>query len=273
VDVSRFTPGFEKTFCCGNASFELRVPMAVTLDSAVVLDDGADLSHTEFGNLALTPKLLLRRSCRGALSMGMTVALPTADDVEGVLRDGTRVARIENEAVHLMPFVGWLWTPNPCWFAHGFLQYDVAANSNPVVIDRDGTGLEHAGSLRDTAFQYLDIGIGCWRYRSCDPAYCSPLRSVVLTAELHWNRSLEEGDCLDNDDFLVGNTATDIDIWDVTLGMHVRVCDTTITAAYVAPLGGGSDQAFDGEFRLIINRWFGRSSLAAEQGAYAGIFP
>ena len=272
VNVSRFTPGIEKTFCCGNASFELRVPMAVTLDSTILLDEGPDLSHGEFGNLALTPKLLICRSCRGALSLGMTITVPTADDVAGVLADGTQLARIENEAVHLMPFVGWLWTPNPCFFAHGFLQYDVAANGNPVAVDRVGDGLEHVGYLNDTAFQYVDVGIGWWAYRSC-PRMCRwRLRSVALTAELHWNTSLQDGDHIEDDDFLVGNTATNVEVWDATVGMHVRLCDTTISLAYITPLGGGEDQPFDGEFRLTVNRWFGRSSAAYGNRNYPGVF-
>jgi hypothetical protein len=279
VNVSRFTPGVEKTFCCGTASLEVRVPMAVTLDSMIVLDDGPDLSHGEFGNLALTPKLLLRRRRRCALSAGMTITVPTADDVNGVLADGTHLARIENEAVHLMPFVGWLWTPNPCFFAHGFFQYDVATNGNPVAIDRSDDGLEHVGYLNDTAFQYLDVGIGYWAYRTCAPVRCSRLRSIALTAELHWNKSLQEGDYIEQEggfsdgDFLVGNTATNVDVWDAAVGMHVRLCDTTISLAYITPIGGGADQPFDGEFRLTLNRWFGRSSQAYGYGAYPGIFP
>jgi hypothetical protein len=273
VNVSRFSPGFEKTFLCGNASLEMRFPMSVTLDSTIISDDGTDLSHGEFGNLALTPKVLLCRNRQVALAAGMTIALPTADDVNVVMTDGTHLVRIDNEAVHLMPFVGWLWTPNPCWYAQGFLQYDVATAGNPVGINLDGTGLESAGSLSDTTFQYLDLAIGRWVYRSCQSMSCQRLRSVAVTGELHWNKSLEAGDYIESGNFLVGNTATNVDLWDATIGLHVRLCDTTISAAYVTPIGGGLDQPFDGEFRLIVNRWFGRSSEAYGSGTYPGVFP
>ena len=270
VNVNRFTPGFEKTFLCGNASFEMRFPTAATLDSTIVMDDVPDTSSFEFGNIAMTPKVLLRRTWCGALSMGMTITVPTADDINAVLADGTQVAQIENEAMHLMPFVGWLWTPNPCWFAMGYLQYDVATTGNTALVDYDGTGLQEVGYLNDTAFQYLDVAIGRWLYRSCAPMCVSRLRSVAVAMELHWNKSLQEGDYIlsETDGYLVGNTAENVDVLDGTIGLHVRMCDTTISLAYVAPLTDGYDKPFDGEFRLIVNRWFGRSSEAYGYGPY-----
>jgi len=261
VDVHRFTPGFEKTFCGGNVSFEMRFPMASTLDSTIDMEALApDTSNYEFGNIAMTPKVLLCRNRCGAISAGMTIALPTADDISVVMTDGTEVGRIENDAVHLMPFVGFLCTPNPCWFAQGYLQYDLATTGNRTLVDYTGFGVEEVGYVNDTAFQYLDLEIGRWLYRSGQGMRSSRLRSVALTAEVHWNKSLQEGDYITGPGYEVGNTAENVDIWDATIGLHVRLADTTITAAYVAPLTDGPDRPFDGEFRLIINRWFGRSS-------------
>ena len=277
VDVHRFTPGFEKTFLYGNASFEMRFPMASTLDSSIDMESLApNTSSYEFGNIAMTPKVLLRRTCCGALSAGMTITVPTADDIEATMADGTVVGRIENEAVHLMPFVGFVYTPNPCWFAQGYLQYDVATTGNRALIDYDGiNGLQEVGYVNDTTFQYLDLSIGRWLYQSCQSMCCERLRSVAFTTEVHWNKSLQEGDFIEETTGLygVGNFAENVDIWDLTLGLHVRLCDTTITAAYIVPLTDGPDRPFDGEFRLIVNRWFGRSSENYGYGAYPGIFP
>ena len=39
---------------------------------------------------------------------------------------------IQNRSVHLMPFVGGLWTPNDRLFAIGYVQVDVDANGDPV---------------------------------------------------------------------------------------------------------------------------------------------
>ena len=278
VDVHRFTPGFEKTFLCGNASFEMRFPMASTLSSSVELENVPNTSHYELGNIAMTPKVLLCQTPCGAVSAGMTIALPTADPIEATMVDGQLVVgRIENDAVHLMPFLGFLCTPNPCWFAQGYLQYDFATTGNRALIDNDDTGLQEVGYLNDAAFQYLDLEIGRWLYRSCQSVCCERLRYVALTAELHWNKSLQEGDLIVSPDpingYVIGNFAENVDIWDGTIGLHVRLCDTTITAAYIVPLTDGRDKPFDGEFRLIVNRWFGRSSEGAGYGAYPGIFP
>jgi len=275
VDVNRFTPGFEKTFWCGNASVEMRFPMASTLDSSVELEGAPDTSSYEYGDLAITPKVLLCRSSRGAISAGMTITVPTADDIEATMANGNLViGRIENDTVHLMPFVGFLYTPNPCWFAIGYL------NSNTALIDDDDTGLHEVGEIRDTTFQYLDVAVGRWLYRSCQSMCCQRLRYVALIGEVHWNSALEDGDYIEGDtgypyydSWGIGNFARDLDIVDATVGLHVRVGDTTITAAYVTPLTDGPETPFDGEFRLIVNRWFGRSSEACGSGGYAGMFP
>ena len=44
VNVNRFTPGFEKTFFGGLMSFEMKVPMATTLDSTIVEGGATDTS-------------------------------------------------------------------------------------------------------------------------------------------------------------------------------------------------------------------------------------
>ena len=49
-----------------------------------------------------------------------------------VLEDGTPLLVIRNDAVHLGPFFGALWTPNERLFSHGFLQCDVASVGNTV---------------------------------------------------------------------------------------------------------------------------------------------
>ena len=129
-----------------------------------------------------------------AISGGLTVAPPTADDVNVVTADGTPLVQVLNRSTHLGPFLGLLWTPNDRWFAQGFLQYDVAANGNPVFINQGLTGAELAnvGNLVDTPFQYVDIGVGYWAYRGHDRFH--RLTGWAFTSELHWNRSLRESD-------------------------------------------------------------------------------
>ena len=54
VNVNRFTPGFEKTFFDGLMSFEMKVPMATTLDSTLSRAASPTPRTPEFGNMALT---------------------------------------------------------------------------------------------------------------------------------------------------------------------------------------------------------------------------
>ena len=134
-DVNRFTPGFEKTFMDGNGSIEFRAPFATSLDSVVNLSDGQTNSgNVAWGNLNLTAKILMYRSSSFAFSTGLQVVVPTArdtilkSDVTGDVVDG----RISNGATHLLPFAGWLYTPNDRFFGQGFLQVDTDANGNGI---------------------------------------------------------------------------------------------------------------------------------------------
>lgn len=258
VGVNRYTPGFEKTFFRGWMSFEMKLPMATTLDSTIVQDGVTSTSHGEFGDMLLTWKTLLLRHETWAVSAGLSVAPPTADDVQVITADGTPLVQVLNRSTHLGPFLGFLWTPNDRWFAQGFLQYDLAANGNPVLINQSATGasLTNVGSLVDTPFQFLDIGVGYWAYRGHERS--RRLTGWAFTTELHWNRSLNETDAVQAGNWRIGDFASTIETFNLTLGTHLELYDmTTITFGYSVPLGGGLDREFNGELRLMVNRRFG----------------
>ncbi len=260
VNVSRFTPGFEKTFFDGQMSFEMRTPMAVTLDSSFLADGGTDLSHGEFGNMGLTFKALLMRRPTWALAGGLTAVVPTADDINVSLADGTPLVQIRNESTHLQPYVGALWTPNDRFFAQGFMQWDVAANDNPVLVNQ-GSGLAYVDDVHDVTFQFLDVGVGYWSYRG-QQRY-RRLTGLAWTAELHWNRSLQSTDVVSAGNFRIGDYSSAIELFNLTLGVHVEFYQkSTLTLAYVTPLGGGADRQFDSELRVMFNRRFGPQSRA-----------
>jgi hypothetical protein len=258
VGVNRFTPGFEKTFLDGWMSFEMKCPMATTLDSTIVQDGVTNASNGEFGNVVLTWKTLLLLHEKWAISGGLSVAPPTADDVHVVAADGTPLAQVLNRSTHVGPFLGFLWTPNDRWFAQGFLQYDVPANGNPVFINpiSTGAGLVSIGELFDTPFQYVDLGVGYWAYRGHDRT--RRLSGWAFTSELHWNHSLRDTDVVEAGNWRIGNFASVVETLNLTLGTHIELFDmTTITFAYGVPIGGGTDREFNGEFRLMVNRRFG----------------
>ena len=57
--MNAFAPGFEKTFFDGSMSFELRAPMATTLDHNIYFDNTTRTSVGEFGDLGMVFKTLL----------------------------------------------------------------------------------------------------------------------------------------------------------------------------------------------------------------------
>lgn len=256
VQVHRFTPGIEKTFLNGMGSIELKVPMASTLDSTVLSDGGTDLSHGELGNMMITPKVLLTHTDNFAAALGMSISVPTANDVVVAQSDGTELLRIDNQSVFLAPFLGMVWARDQ-FFVQGFLQYDVDANGSPV-FERDpfSQQMREIGRLRGNTFQYLDIGAGWWTYRAGSPY--DLIQGVALTGEVHWNRSLDRGRQVLGSVFGVGDFRQDIQILDLTVGTHIDLRNnTTVSVGYSVPVGNRADQQFDGELRVMVNHFFG----------------
>ncbi|MGI6415076.1 MAG: hypothetical protein ACOX1P_05350 [Thermoguttaceae bacterium] len=260
VNVNRFVLGFEKTFCRGAASFELKAPMASTLDSDLTIGETPGFTSGEFGNMLLTFKALLVQTETMAFSGGLSVGVPTADSTRVGMVGRPLLIEIDNQSTHVAPFVGWLWTPNDCFFAHAFLQYDVDTNGSPVRVDR-GNGLAHAGRLTDSTFQYFDVGIGQWVYRN--EGCPGGIEGVAWTAELHWNLALQDADYVHSGDFLIGQPMNNVEVFTAVLGAHFQFEKSTLTVGYGTPLGGGADQEFDGELRVMFNRHFGRTTRAS----------
>jgi hypothetical protein len=256
VAVHRFAPGFEKTFLDGMMSFEMKIPMAVTMDSTVVQDGGTDLSHGEFGDMAMTVKALLVQWDHLAIAGGLMVSVPTAGDTNVVLSDGTPLVRIANQSTHLAPFLGFLWTPNEKFFMQGFYQVDVEAGGCPVSVNFNDAGLQNVGTLHDTTYQYIDVGIGSWLYRGHERF--RRLTGWAWSAELHGSDSFSPNSPVAAGNWQIGDSNS-FDSWNLTVGTHLEFKDRAVlTLAYVTPFLG-HDQQFNGEFRMMFNYFFGAS--------------
>lgn len=268
VDVNRVTPGFEKTFFDGNASFELRTPFASTLDSTVDLNGVTNNTNTEFGNLTMYMKYLFYTDSTWALSTGMGITVPTADDfvVRGQNGAGTNITltRIDNQSVHLMPFIGGTYTPNDRFFAQGMIQVDVDVNGNPVTVSGyeadDFTGVQQGlGRGYDYTYMYFDINTGYWVFQ--DHGSGRFITGLAPIAELHLNQSVGGASSVAggvdgvNWSFQSAGTVSQLN---GLVGMTAILRDTsTLTLAYCTPMT--SQRAFDGEFRLNFNWYFGNS--------------
>lgn len=262
VNVNRFIPGFEKTFFGGVASVEMRFPFAASLNSTIIADGVTGSDDIEFGNINIPLKLLLYRNDQVAFSCGMAVALPTADDTVVQLANGTPLVRIDNESVHLMPFLGLLLTPNDRFFTQGFLQFDFDTQGNPVQVTNLAGGLVPVGRSDQVTFMYVDLGVGYWLKRSDNP---SGLTGIAPTLEVHWNQALDDFNPLQAGPIMINsNSGGRFESVNMVFGTMLQWGqNTTLTLGYATPLSGGLDREFDGEVRVLFNHRFGPQNRAS----------
>ncbi|WP_010582508.1 hypothetical protein [Schlesneria paludicola] len=265
VNVSRYTPGFEKTFFNQRASVEVRIPFASTLTSNVDTTTGvANPTDLQFGNMTIYAKALLFQSRTFAYSTGMGMSLPTANNVNAY-SGSIQTLHISNDAVHLLPFVGGVYTPNDRFYSQGLLQFDFDTNGNRVYSNTslDGStssgALGRIGSFQDASFLYASLSAGYWAYRTQTPGPTG-LTGFSPLAELHYNRSLQSGDVIrDNNGFAIyGQSFSNIEVLNAVIGANMIFGRNKIlTVGYTTPLGMGVDRQFAGEVRAMFNWYFG----------------
>jgi len=254
IDVSRFVPGFEKTFWDQQISLELRAPFASTLNSDLVLGSQTNGTNTEFGNLTLYGKALLLTGERFALGAGLGVAIPTADDITVRTADGTPLVQIQNDAVHLLPYVGGVYAPNDQFYAQAILQFDVDANGNSAHVTDFQNGLTRVGSLNDTTWCFASFNMGYWLYRA---PVSQRLSGVAPLFEVHYNKTLQRSDAVQAGPIRLGEPFENIEMINLVAGANFELFGTSyVSLAYIAPVTGGNDRFFDGEFRALFNRYF-----------------
>lgn len=247
--VNRYMPGFERVFHDGMWSVEMRFPFTSTLTGNLTASPTGMFggSDVQFGDISAFFKVLLRTTDTAALSAGLALSIPTADDIDIRLANGTPLIALQNESVHLGPFLAGLYAPNDHFFAQGFLQFDFDVHGREVLFNSTGSGLTSAGRLTDTSYVFADAGIGYW--------LTHPTQSVhptALLAEVHYNGSLNTGDIVQTGNFQVGDGASAVDLLNLTIGASVTLShNTNLSAGYVTPLAS-SDEQYDGALRVNL---------------------
>ncbi len=289
IDVHRYTPGFEKTFFDGNASIDVRLPFATTLNSnfegAVVPVGGVDTatsitdtSSAELGDLSLTAKFLLYQDQNWVYSAGVQGTLPTADDVRVYETGGAgtvELFRIDNKSYHVMPFWAAQYQVPNSYFMQFFVQGDFDATGSPVSL----AGVNQVDRPKDTPFLYLDYSLGYWVYRD-QPVYrktwdgrtvhvysnASPLKLTGFAprVELHYNKALDSTreivmpSLAPGEDYFLGANLKSIDILNLTLGASCFFgANKELAVAWGTPLTGGAGEEFESEFRVMFNYFLG----------------
>jgi hypothetical protein len=266
LSIDRFTLGLEKTWLCGWASIELRMPLSGGYDfnfspglpGAIMTAEGGNI-----GNLSIIPKLLLYQDDCSALSVGLGIETPTGSDAEA--RIAFTRYRIENEAVHLHPYVALLSQLGSNWFVNAFAQVDVATNGNSVSFQAAGDlpGAGTFGVYDEQTLLHLDLSMGRWIYR--DP--CAPLvTGLAGIVEWHYTTALEDTDVVTGAratgippgatlDFR--NRANRFDVLNLTAGIHAEIArDMTFRVGGAFPLRTGDDRFFDAEVIAQLSRRF-----------------
>ncbi len=266
VDLHRYTFGLEKAFFDDQFSVELRIPFASGYNSDQSLAEGASLSATEFSDMALAVKgILLRRECL-LVSGGLGVTLPTGSDWGGFDEQGQLRVVLENEAVHLQPFLGALMRPNDRMFVQFFTQADFDTSGNRMLVSDLNTSGDlpprEAGVLQDQALLFADVSAGYWVYR--DPCQ-RLLTGIAPVIELHYSTTMQSPDAIVDDisGFTLGmDPARGVgfgrrDVLNLTGGLHFAVGSrSTLTVAGVVPLRSNGDRDYDTEFAVQFNRRF-----------------
>lgn len=249
-DVNRYMFGFESTYWDDKRSFELRIPVAHTLDSKQV-DDPFVAKTGEVGNLTLTFKNVLLEHDDFLLSAGLGITFPTADDSQVVRpMDLREILRVENEAVHLLPFLGLIATPTERLFVQSSAQLDIDPSGNPARGDLMAMNLNPLGVIQDSTLLFLDLSLGCWLYENADAC----LTGVASIIELHYTTTLNDADLIQQAGFLVGDLSNRFDILNLTMGAHFQFNNRcSVRPGFVLPLRSGDDQQFDFEFFLQGN--------------------
>jgi hypothetical protein len=252
-DISRCVFGFEKTFRSGGMSMDVRFPFASTV-SVNQIAEGVGSKSTQFGNLTAIWKSLMYEDDRLLFSGGCGVAVPTSEDTRLYRRDGRQILRINNDAVHLLPFVAMLWTPGESGFFQGFLQLDVDTNGNAAFGDPAGVRLPRLGTLQDATYMFLDMTAGYWLYQN---EYSNVVRGIAPVIELHYSTTLQDTESLTGGGITISSLSRRFDVLNLTAGTHVTLANQiAVTAGLSVPLRSGDDQQFDIEAMVLANWYF-----------------
>jgi hypothetical protein len=196
---------------------------------------------------------------------GLAIDTPTGSDTVGHL--GTLNLRFRNEACHLLPYIGFLYAPgDPQWgwgtgvFMTGFLQVDIAANGNTVLLtDPAGPTQTNLGKFNEQNVLFADLGLGYWLYRDPDAPRWTGL---AVISELHYTTSIQDPDFVAGSSggtgAVITNPSNRFDVMNGTIGVQALMFDaSSLRVAGSFPFGSRLDQRFfDAELQVQFNRRF-----------------
>jgi hypothetical protein len=232
LNLDQWTVGFENTFSDSLGSIALQVPVYYQADSDLEIVSTTSGSNAaiidrewEAGDVGLILKILLigRSSC--AVSGGMALKCPTADDTSftgrfnngfpligqgAVSADPTSTlffhGEVENHTFNAVPFMAWSANSLSGCFTQGFVQCDVPLNASPATLSASGTidpdstfdpqtfDVEQSARLREQILMRVNLGFGYWL---CEGGRNDMVRGVAAISEVHYTTAVgSSGDAL-----------------------------------------------------------------------------
>jgi len=193
-------------------------------------------------------KGLLYRDRQKALSVGLAVDLPTADDVSFIDGNGD-LFRVGNDSTTISPFVGWQILPSDDTFVQGFFQLAIPLDGYQYSIDPAAPFLPaQQFTFDEQTLLNVDVGVGRWLFRTAGN------EGLALIAELHYTAALDGASSvyvpMTNNTF----TQDDFSSYNATMGATLKLDQWTFTLALVVPLFDSPDRFTDGGMALQINR-------------------
>ncbi len=253
VSLERFAPGLEKTFFDEQTSIEARLPFARGLSSTQDFNSD-DTQGLELSNLSIAFKAILLGGDRWLISGGTTLTLPTGDGYAEAF-DGDKYFFIDNDAVHLAPYIGWLIQPNSDWFAQGFIQTDFDLNGNRV----RSAGLGDLGKIQDQNLLFVDASIGRWLIQldrhGSRQAYSGPLgnlNGIAAITELHYTMTMNDADRVAD----ITNPFQHVDVLNLTAALHFQFGRSSLRFGAAAPLRNDEERLYDAEIIAQYSRGF-----------------
>ncbi len=254
LSVDRYTLGIEKRFLDQLWSVDLRVPLINRYDFGV---PKFGVAGDELGNVAVTLKRQLVANCTTGVVAGLGIDVPTGGDLSG--HAGSTNFTLQNDAVHLSPYVGFMRAPNDTFFYHGFWQVDVPLNGNRIdYVDPFNNVAGQFGRLQEQTLMHCDLSVGSWLYRN----RCAPLvTGLASVVELHYTTTLDDSDLVRGTvgplGFNFSNVLNRIDALQFTVGLHADLGpQTTFRVGGAFPLNRGAERPFDAEVLVSLNRRF-----------------
>ncbi len=253
--LDSYTLAAEKTFGDGIWSLEARMPFAGQMDFS---DSLLSVHGERVGNLALILKRMLHLSEHTSVVGGLGIDVPTGSSVKG---EAFWIDyKVKNDAIHLLPYMGFLGAWDNRYFANGFVQFDVPVNGQRVSIDDYFIGEVELGKFHEQTLLHLDVSVGRWLQRNPDAPL---LTGLAFLTELHYTTALNNADHLFwygffmDPDLHFHNPGNQVSLLNLTIGLHSEWRNnTSLRIGSVFPLRTGTDRTFDAELQVQLERRF-----------------